>query len=36
MDLVHRLSFCRAFSASSSFCVYLGLRYGPKPARRLP
>src|SRR5262249_27647282 len=26
------LSLCRAFSASPSFCVYLGLRYGPKPA----
>jgi len=33
---MHRLSFCHAFSASSSFCVYLGLRNGPKPACRLP
>jgi hypothetical protein len=30
------LPFCRAFSGTASFCVYLGLRDGPKPARRLP
>src|SRR5262245_49268224 len=28
--LANWLSLCRAFSASPSFCVYLGLRYGRK------
>src|SRR5215469_18058080 len=33
--LLHWLTFCRAFSASLLFCVYLGLRCGPSPGPSL-